>query len=198
MTKFGYSRVSTLEQDLSIQREWLLKQGVNTDRIFEEKRTGSQLKNREQLQRLLQEVEAGDTVYVYKLDRLARNTMDSLKIMEDLRERHVNLFFGDIGSIENNEVGDLVYTIFSAVAQMERRRIVERTQAGRKYQRDHNPDYREGRRRKLTPFQIEQLVRRADVESKADLARNFNISKKSVYRYIERYRVEHGQEDKSL
>lgn len=197
MTKFGYSRVSTVEQDLSIQREWLLSQGVNADKIYEEKRTGSELKNREQLQDLLARVDSGDTVYVYKLDRLARNTMDSLAIIKQLRQKDVNLVLGDVGTIENNEVGNLIYTIFSAVAEMERSRIVERTLAGRKYQRDHNPNYREGRRRKLTPFQIEQLVKRADSESKADLARNFNISKKSVYRYIERYRVEHGQEDKS-
>lgn len=196
MTKFGYSRVSTLEQDLSIQREWLLGKGVKPENVYEEKRSGSELNTREQLKKLLQKVENGDTVFVYKLDRLARNTRDSLKIMEELRQKHVNLFLGDIGGIEDNEVGDLVYTIFSAVAQMERRRIVDRTQAGRQYQREHNPNYKEGRRRKLTPFQVEQLVKRSSMESKSDLAKNFNISRKSVYRYIERYQAEHGEEDK--
>lgn len=187
LTKYGYSRVSTAEQDLTIQREWLLAKGVNSDNIYSEKRSGSQLNNRNELQLLLKRVNTGDTVYVYKLDRLARNTADSLKIMDNLRRKQVNLFLGDIGRIENNDVGDLVYTIFSAVAQMERRRIVERTQAGRDYQRKHNPDYKEGRRRKLSPFQVEQLVKRSELESKADLARNFNISRKTVYRYIKRF-----------
>lgn len=196
MVKFGYSRVSTAEQDLKIQTEWLLAKGVHPDNIYSEKKSGSNIDMREQLKQLLKDVAADDSVYVFKLDRLARNTRDSLAIMDKLRSKNVTLILGDIGTLENNEVGNLIYTIFSAVAEMERKRIVERTQAGRKYQRDHNPEYREGRRRKLTPFQIQQLVQRSNTESKADLARNFNISRNSVYRYIDRYHVEHREEDK--
>jgi DNA invertase Pin-like site-specific DNA recombinase len=187
MNKWGYSRVSTIEQDLDIQHEWLLKQGVVEDRIFAEKISGSELGKRTKLQELMKSVTSGDTIYVYKLDRLARNTVDSLAIMEELRGKHVGLIFGDIGSIEDNLVGNLVYTIFSAVAEMERKRIIERTQAGRQYQRDHNPDYREGRPAKLTPNQVANLVKRSKTESKAELARSYNVSRKSVYRYLARY-----------
>ena len=187
---WGYCRVSTIEQDLSVQEEWLKSKGIDKTHVFEEKVSGKSKDNRKQLERLLDSVETGDVVYVYKLDRLSRSTKDSLDIISFLREKNVSLEFNDLGRVENNKVGDMIFTIFSAVAQMERRTIVERTQSGKRYQKEHNPDFHEGRPKKLTDNQVKQLVLRSDTESITELASSYNVSRATVYNYLRKYRNE--------
>src|SRR5699024_462587 len=151
--------------------------------ILAEKRSGKSKDNRTKLSELMNSVTQDDEVYVYKLDRLSRNTQDSLSIMKEMRAKKVTMVFGDLGTIENDEISNLVFTVFSAIAEMERNRIVERTQAGKKYQREHNPNFKEGRPKKLTEYQVQQLVKRKQTESVTELARSYNISRKTVYRY---------------
>src|SRR5262249_25518866 len=95
--KVGYARVSTTEQDLSAQLEALKKAGCQ--RIYSEKRSGAN-GNRDALQRMLKELQAGDIVVVTRLDRLARSVRDLLNILErfgqddigfvSLREKHID------------------------------------------------------------------------------------------------------------
>lgn len=188
--KWGYCRVSTIEQELSVQEEWLKLKGVDDNHIFKEKLSGKSKANRKQLEILLESVKSGDIVYVYKLDRLSRNTKDSLEIMTNLRKKGVSLEFDDLGRVEDNQVGNLIFTIFSAIAEMERNRIVERTKSGKKYQKEHNPDFREGRRPKLTGNQVKQLVLRSDTESITELSKSYNVSRATVYNYLRKYRDE--------
>jgi DNA invertase Pin-like site-specific DNA recombinase len=188
--KWAYCRVSTFEQDPKVQIEWAKAKGVDETHILAEKRSGKSKENRVKLNELMNKVEQGDEVYIYKLDRLSRNTQDSLNIMEEMRRKQVTMIFGDLGKIENDEISNLVFTVFSAIAEMERNRIVERTQAGKKYQREHNPNFKEGRPSKLTEYQVQQLVKRKQTESVTELARGYNISRKTVYRYLALYRDE--------
>lgn len=188
--KWAYCRVSTFEQDPQVQIEWARIKGVDEDHILAEKRSGKSKDNRTKLSELMNNVTQGDEVYVYKLDRLSRNTQDSLSIMKEMRAKKVTMVFGDLGKIENDEISNLVFTVFSAIAEMERNRIVERTQAGKKYQREHNPGFKEGRPKKLTEYQVQQLVKRKKTESVTELARSYNISRKTVYRYLALYRDE--------
>lgn len=188
--KWAYCRVSTFEQDPIVQIEWAKSKGVDEEHIFAEKRSGKSKENRVKLNELMNKVEQDDEVYIYKLDRLSRNTQDSLSIMEEMRKKKVTMVFGDLGKIENDEISNLVFTVFSAIAEMERNRIVERTQAGKKYQKEHNPDFREGRPKKLSDYQIQQLIKRKESESITDLARSYGISRKTVYRYLDLYKDE--------
>jgi len=188
--KWAYCRVSTFEQDPQVQIEWAKGMGVDETHILAEKRSGKSKDNRTKLSELMNSVTQDDEVYVYKLDRLSRNTQDSLSIMKEMRAKKVTMVFGDLGKIENDEISNLVFTVFSAIAEMERNRIVERTQAGKKYQREHNPNFKEGRPKKLTEYQVQQLVKRKQTESVTELARSYNISRKTVYRYLALYRDE--------
>ncbi|MHC6120680.1 recombinase family protein [Companilactobacillus sp. FL22-3] len=188
--KWAYCRVSTFEQDPIVQIEWAKSMGVNEDHILAEKRSGKSKDDRAKLTELLSKVNENDEVYIYKLDRLARNTADSLNIMKQMRIKGVVMIFGDVGKVENDEIGNMIFTIFSAIAEMERQRIVDRTQAGKKYQREHNPNFKEGRPRKLSDYQIQQLIKRKEAESVTDLALSYGISRKTVYRYLALYKDE--------
>lgn len=188
--KWAYCRVSTFEQDPQVQIEWARGMGVDETHILAEKRSGKSKDNRVKLAELISKVNVNDEIYIYKLDRLARNTADSLNIMKQMRSKGGIMIFGDLGKVENDEIGNLIFTVFSAIAEMERQRIVDRTQAGKRYQREHNPNFKEGRPKKLTEYQVQQLVKRKQTESVTELARSYNISRKTVYRYLALYRDE--------
>lgn len=127
----GYARVSTLQQQLDIQIERLKKADVREDRIFTDKASGKNA-DREGLKALLVRAESGDEVIVTKLDRLGRNTLDMITIIEDLRLKGVEVTFLDDNLTTKGDVGYMLITILSAIAQAERSRILERTNEGRK------------------------------------------------------------------
>lgn len=150
--KYGYARVSTLEQKLENQAEQLRDAGAET--IIQEKLTGT-TKDRPEFQGLLARLEAGDTLIVTKLDRFARNTKEALEIIQELFQENVNIHILNIGLIDNTATGQLIFTIFSAFAQFERSLIIERTQEGKRYAKVHDPKFREGRPKKYTHEQLQ-------------------------------------------
>lgn len=131
MCVYGYARVSTSEQDTDIQTGWLAEQGVSPEHIYQEKRSGKSTDGREALASLLAIVKPGDVVHVYKLDRLSRNTSDCLAIANQFADQKVVLHFGDLGFVDmTSPIGEFMLTMIAAFATMERKRIVERVQAG--------------------------------------------------------------------
>lgn len=89
MTTYGYARVSTNEQDLTIQREALLKAGCEL--VREEKRSGTTVEGREELDTLMSFMRAGDTLMVTRIDRLARSIGDLQDIVRKLKAKSVSL-----------------------------------------------------------------------------------------------------------
>jgi len=130
MAKLGYARVSTSQQKLDIQIQALKAQGVRKDRIFMDKASGKDT-DRPGLERLLSRAEEGDEVLVTKLDRLGRHTLDMITIVEQLHGRGVSVTFIDDNLSTKGDIGYMLVTILSAVAQAERARILERTNEGR-------------------------------------------------------------------
>ena len=130
MAKLGYARVSTNQQKLDIQIEALKAQGVRKDRIFKDKASGKNT-DRPGLEKLLNRAEDGDEVLVTKLDRLGRNTLDMITIVEELRGKGASVTFIDDNLTTAGDMGYMLITILSAVAQAERARILERTNEGR-------------------------------------------------------------------
>lgn len=128
---YGYARVSTLEQGekygLEIQKEMLQKAGATV--IFDEMESGAN-KDRPQLKALLDTVTKGDTIIVPKFDRLARNTLHLLQIVEQLQQKGV--YFKSLSeSIDTSTpMGKMFLTIMGAIAELERATIKERTQRG--------------------------------------------------------------------
>ncbi len=123
----GYARVSTLDQTVALQLDALNAAGYV--RVFEETASGAQ-RDRPQLAAALDYMRAGDTLVVWKLDRLARSTKQLIETVEDLARRGIGFrcLTQDIDTTTAG--GRLVFTIFSAIAEFEREIIQERTRAG--------------------------------------------------------------------
>src|SRR5699024_2900650 len=105
--KYGYARVSTRHQDLEGQLRCLEEE--RCDKVFFEKITGTK-SDRPEFQKLLQEIQTGDTLVVTKLDRFARSTQDALNTIKYLFEKGVRINVLNLGIIENTSTGRLVFT----------------------------------------------------------------------------------------
>lgn len=126
---FGYSRVSTREQNEARQVEAFRERGIRESNIIIEKLSGKNLE-RPKLTALLDKVRPGDSVTVLSIDRLGRNTKDVLDIVERLERRGVKLVSIREGLDTNTPMGKCVLTILSSIAQLERDNILERQYEG--------------------------------------------------------------------
>ncbi|NLD49108.1 MAG: recombinase family protein [Clostridiaceae bacterium] len=125
--KFGYARVSTLEQNLDLQIDALKEYGV--DEIYEEKVTGTR-QNRQQLTELLGKLRSGDTLVIWKLDRLGRTVRQLLALAEDFEKKGIYLVSLREQFDTSTPMGKFCFVMFCAMAQMERDVNSERTKAG--------------------------------------------------------------------
>lgn len=193
MALIGYARVSTNQQDLSIQLEALKAQGVkdSPDFLFTDKASGKD-DNREGLQLMLTKVREGDHIIVKKLDRLGRNTADMITIIEDLSARGITIQFLDDGISTEGSMGKMVVTILAAVAQAERERIMERTNEGRKAAIAKG--VKMGRKPSITFEQRAEIVRIAQVGliPKTKIAKQFNISRQKLYDILKEFEEDTG------
>ncbi|WP_244439940.1 recombinase family protein [Nitratireductor aquibiodomus] len=150
--KIGYARVSTDEQNLSLQLHALEK--VPCDIILTDKASGADA-SRKGLRRALRRIKAGDILVVWKLDRLGRSLMDLVKIVEHLNQKRAGLriLTGQGSMIDTtHSEGRLMFSLFAALAEFERELIRERTIAGMKAARRRGVHI--GRPRKLSPAQL--------------------------------------------
>jgi DNA invertase Pin-like site-specific DNA recombinase len=126
----GYARVSTLDQDPQLQIDALVKAGVDLRDIFEDTMTGSTMK-RPGFEAMMKDLEDGDVIYVWKLDRLGRSVREVLNTFHDLAQRNITIVvLTQPGMDTSTATGRLLVTIMAAVAEMERDLIKERTKAG--------------------------------------------------------------------
>jgi DNA invertase Pin-like site-specific DNA recombinase len=123
----GYARVSTQEQDLSLQLDAL--QAAGCDKVFTEKASGAQ-RDRPQLQAALDYMRGKDTLVVWKLDRLARSLKQLIDTVEELGERGIGLRSLTESLDTTTSGGTLVFHLFAALAEFERSIIRERTRSG--------------------------------------------------------------------
>jgi DNA invertase Pin-like site-specific DNA recombinase len=131
---YGYCRVSTKGQEtngngLESQEKEIISKYENAI-ILRESYTGTTTE-RPVLTDLLSELKAGDNLVVTKLDRLARNTIEGIQIIQDLFSKGVAVHVLNVGLLENTSMGKFFLTTLLAVAEMERNTIIERTQAGK-------------------------------------------------------------------
>ena len=126
--KIGYARVSTEDQNLDLQLDALNKFGC--DRIFQEKVSGVS-KNRKEFENMLLHLREGDTVIVWKLDRLGRSVKQLIDLMETWLKEGISFHsISDGITINDSAMSRMFYTIIAAFAQLERDLISERTKAG--------------------------------------------------------------------
>lgn len=126
----GYARVSTDDPDLSLQIDALTRQGIPESAIFMDKVSGAKTE-RPGLTKCLQTLRSGDILVVWRLDRLGRSMRHLITLVEDLRGKGIGFRSLNEGAIDTTcASGELMFNIFSALAQFERRLIQERTKAG--------------------------------------------------------------------
>ena len=178
----GYARVSTDDQNLTLQRATLTEAGCT--RIYEEKLSGAN-RNRPELARLLDHLRAGDVVVVSRLDRLARSTRDLLDIAEQIREAEAGLRSqSEPWADTTSPAGRMVLTVFAGIAEFERALIHQRTGAGRAAARARGVRF--GRPPKLSAEQV-IVARRLIDEGTAvrETARILNVHTATLYRALE-------------
>ncbi len=130
----GYIRVSKADgsQVLDLQRDALLKEGVESNRIYEDYASGKK-DDRPGLTNCLKALQPGNTLVVWKLDRLGRSLKDLITIVEDFKNKGIGLkvLTGQGAQIDTTTThGKMVFGIFAALAEYERELIIERTKAG--------------------------------------------------------------------
>ncbi len=178
--KLGYARVSTLDQDPALQLDALTTAGC--DRVFVDKASGK-LASRPALDELLEQLRPGDTVVVWRLDRLGRSLKHLIETVQGLEQRGV-AFVSLTESIDTSTPGGrLVFHVFGALAEFERDLIRERTMAGLSAARARG---RRGGRRGLSAEKVRQLRTLAAhrTNSVPSICSTLGISRATFYRYV--------------
>ncbi|HGM5604130.1 recombinase family protein [Serratia ureilytica] len=179
MRLFGYARVSTSQQSLDIQIKSLKEAGVKANRIFTDKASGKSA-DRDGLDLLRLKVEDGDVILVKKLDRLGRDTADMIQLIKEFDSQGVAVRFIDDGISTDGDMGKMVVTILSAVAQAERGRILERTNEGRQEAKLKGIQF--GRKRTVDRSVVRALHQKG--AGAMEIARQLNIARSTVYKII--------------
>jgi len=183
--RIAYIRVSSVDQHTDRQLESI--KGVSPDKVFTDKCSGKDTK-RPQLEAMLSYIREGDTLVVHSLDRLGRSLDDLRKVVTDLNSRGVvvqflkeNLTFA--GDDSDTSLSKLMFNMLGSFAEFERSLIRERQREGIALAKKAGV-YR-GRKPSLTAEQASALRKRvASGEKKAALAREFGISRETLYQYI--------------
>jgi DNA invertase Pin-like site-specific DNA recombinase len=177
--KIGYARVSTDDQRLDLQLAALSEAGCR--RIFQEKVSGVR-RDRPELARLLDHLREGDTVVVWRLDRLARSTRDLLELAETIAERGAAFrSLNEPWADTTTSAGKMVLTVFAGIAEFERSLIRERTSAGRTAARARGVRF--GRPHKLSSDQSALAQRLlAEGRSVKEVACTLRVHPSTIYR----------------
>lgn len=178
MTKIGYARVSTLDQNLELQLDELKKVGCT--KIFQEK--ASSVKKRFEFERCLDYLREGDTLVVWKLDRLGRTTKKLLELIDTLKSRNINLQIITLGIDTSTAAGRLFFTMMAGLAEMERELIRERTNAGLEAARSRG---RLGGRKRIDPDILHRAYMMYEAKMTVeDITKTLKISRSTFYKYM--------------
>ncbi|MBY0455905.1 MAG: recombinase family protein [Gemmataceae bacterium] len=178
--RIGYVRVSSYDQSTDRQLEH-----VELDRVFTDRASGKDTE-RPQLHALLAYAREGDTIVIHSMDRLARNVDDLRRIVQGQTKRGVHVQFEKENlsfTGEDAPIANLMLSVLGAVAQFERDLIRERQREGIAIAKQRGA-YR-GRRKALADERARELCRRiASGEKKSSLAREYGISRETLYQYL--------------
>ena len=181
--KVGYIRVSTIDQRTDRQLD-----GVELDRVFEDRVSGKNMKDWPQLTELIKYVREGDEVFVHSMDRLARNLEDLLQIVRTLTEKGVKIsFLKENLSFDPDKtaapMSKLILSVMGAVAEFERSLILERQREGIALAKERGA-YK-GRTKKITPELMQKIK---DYLQKgcgvSETAKLIGVSRSSLYRWF--------------
>ena len=177
----GYARVSTTDQTLDLQKDALEKAGCS--HIFTDTISGATT-DRPGLEKAVAYLREGDTLVVWRLDRLGRTLKHLIETIADFNKRHIGFKSITENIDTTTSGGKLIFHIFGALAEFERDIIRERTKAGLLAARARGR--KGGQPKALTPKQaaIAQALYDDKTNAIADICKTLNISRATLYRYI--------------
>jgi len=187
MRQIGYTRVSTASQDAQLQLDALLDAGIQKRDVFADVTSGRKTAiERPGMTKLLEYAEAGDTVIVWRIDRLGRSLIDVLNTVELLRGRGIHVRSLSDGIDPASSTGRLMLHMLATLAEYERELIVERVNAGIAAARDSGTRF--GRPPVNPDLVAEKLVVVADARSRgrtaAEAAALVGWSRATLYRHL--------------
>lgn len=178
--RIGYARVSTDDQNLDLQRDALKKAECS---LFYEETASGKAADRLELEQCRKALRAGDTLVVWRLDRLGRSLPDLVKIVAELERDGIG-FESLTEKIETGSAaGKLIFHVFAALAEFERNLIRERTHAGLAAARARGR--KGGRKPKFNEKQVREikaLLRDPEINV-TDVARRYSVSRTTMYKY---------------
>jgi len=180
--KIGYARVSTGLQNLNLQEDRLNQYGC--EKIFSDHISGSKSK-RPGLDRAIEFARSGDTIVVWRLDRLGRNMEDLITLVNELNNRGVSFHSleENITMDKSSSTGQLLFHLFAAFAEFERNLILERSSAGRIAARARGRYG--GRPEKLNKQDLKLLKTLYDNGTPIKtIAEQWKVSRTTIYRYL--------------
>ena len=181
MTLYGYARVSTTDQDLSLQEEALRAAGCQVIRA--EKKTGTRRDGRTELDTLLQFLRPGDTLVITRIDRLARSLKDLQDIVHELKEKGVTLKATEQPVDTSTAAGKAFFDMLGVFAEFETNLRRERQMEGIAAAKERG--VYKGRKPKIDPAEVRRLHREERLSPTA-IARRLGIARSSVYRFLPR------------
>jgi len=189
--KYSYVRVSSLDQNPDRQIDAMTALGIPPERIFIDKQSGKNTA-RPQLQKLLEKVQAGDTVIVESVSRFARNTRDLLELVEQLTSKGVEFVSQKEHIDTTTPTGKFMLTVFGAVAELERGYILQRQAEGIAAAQRRGAHM--GRPRKKLSGNFGELVKaweRKQIPLSKVLEQCGGICEATFYRKLSEYRLTH-------
>ncbi|MCC3276219.1 MULTISPECIES: recombinase family protein [unclassified Arthrobacter] len=182
----GYARVSTSEQDLTVQQNQLAALGVPKDLVYTDHGLSGTNRDRPGLRQALAAVRDGDTLVITKLDRLARSLPDARDIIEELTKKNVKLSIGGSVHDPSDPVGRLLFNVLAMVAEFESDLIRARTREGMQVAKAKGR--LRGKQPKLSRLQEAHVVSlySAGEHTTAEIAELFKVARSTVYRIIQR------------
>lgn len=185
MANIAYVRVSAIDQNEERQMESLKKHDI--DKWFIEKVSGKNIKDRLQLQMMLDWVRDGDTVYIHDFSRLARSTKDLLTIVETLQEKSVHLKSLKENLDTSTATGKLMLTMIAAINEFERQNLLERQAEGIAIAKKKGV-YKGRKKIEIENFgEYYDRYMKHEI-SKAGIAKELKISRPTIDRLIEEYK----------
>lgn len=189
--KIGYARTSTIDQNLNLQIDALEREGCL--RIFTEQR--SAIKERPELNNLLNNLREGDILVVWKLDRLGRSLSDLIRLLNTLKEKKVEFISIRDKVDTSTPSGRLFFNIFASLSEYERELIIERTNAGLEAARvrgrvgGRKPGMTQDAKNKAAAAKHLYCEKKLPVN---EISETLGIGKSTLYRYLRYMNVEIG------
>ena len=177
--KIGYMRVSTDKQDFALQRDALVKAGCQ--KIYSDTMSGTRF-SRPSFDRMLADISKGDTVCVWKIDRLGRSALHVISTADLLKQKGVALISITEHFDTSTPMGDFAFNLLACLAQFERSLLVERTKAGVEAARGKGKTL--GRPRALYPEATDVGILRSQGKTIRDVALTLGISRSKVERIL--------------